>query len=52
MATIKRYPTAAGEKWEVRYRQPNGATSRKRGFSTKKAAEDWDADNKVVDQQG
>jgi len=41
MATIKRYPTAAGEKWEVRYRQPNGATSRKRGFSTKRDASAW-----------
>jgi hypothetical protein len=38
MATIKRYQTAAGEQWEVRYRQPNGATSRKRGFTTKRDA--------------
>ena len=28
MATVRRYQTAAGERWEVRYRQPNGATSR------------------------
>ncbi len=41
MATIKRYPTAAGERWEVRYRQPNGATSRKRGFTTKRDASAW-----------
>lgn len=52
MATIKRYPTASGERWEVRYRQPNGTTSRKRGFTTKKAAEDWDADNKVAINKG
>lgn len=52
MATIKRYPTAAGERWEVRYRQPNGITSRKRGFTTKKAAEDWDANNKVAINKG
>jgi len=52
MATIKRYPTASGERWEVRYRQPNGGTSRKRGFTTKKAAEDWDADNKVAINKG
>jgi hypothetical protein len=41
MATIKRYPTAQGERWEVRYRQPNGATSRKRGFATKRDASVW-----------
>lgn len=52
MATIKRYPTAAGDLWEVRYRQPNGITSRKRGFVTKKAAEDWDANNRVAINKG
>lgn len=52
MATIKRYPTAGGERWEVRYRQPNGTTSRKRGFPTKKSAEDWDANNKVAINKG
>ncbi len=52
MATIKRYQTAAGERWEVRYRQPNGSTSRKRGFTTKRAAEDWDANNKVSINSG
>lgn len=52
MATIKRYQTAAGERWEVRYRQPNGITSRKRGFTTKRAAEDWDANNKVAINSG
>ena len=41
MATIKRYQTAAGEQWEVRYRQPNGITSRKRGFTTKRDASAW-----------
>ena len=41
MATIKRYATAAGERWEVRYRQPNGITSRKRGFTTKRDASVW-----------
>ncbi len=41
MATIKRYQTAAGELWEVRYRQPNGITSRKRGFTTKRDASVW-----------
>lgn len=41
MATVKRYSTATGEKWEVRYREPNGATSRKRGFTTKRDASAW-----------
>ena len=41
MATIRRYPTAGGEMWEVRYRQPNGITSRKRGFTTKRDASVW-----------
>jgi integrase len=41
MATIKRYQTAAGERWEVRYRQPNGVTSRKRGFTAKRDASLW-----------
>ena len=52
MATIRRYQTSAGEQWEVRYRQPNGITSRKRGFATKRAAEDWDANNKVAINTG
>lgn len=41
MATVRWYPTAAGERWEVRYRQPNGATSRKRGVTTKRNASVW-----------
>jgi integrase len=41
MATIRRYSTAGGEMWEVRYRQPNGVTSRKRGFTTKRDASVW-----------
>lgn len=38
MATITRYATASGERWEVRYRTPEGKTTRKRGFSTKRDA--------------
>lgn len=41
MATISRYQTAAGERWEVRYRKPDGNTSRKRGFTTKRDASAW-----------
>jgi integrase len=41
MATVKRYQTTSGERWEVRYRQPSGSTSRKRGFATKRDASVW-----------
>lgn len=41
MATISRYQTATGERWEVRYRKPDGNTSRKRGFTTKRDASAW-----------
>jgi hypothetical protein len=50
MATIKRYQTAGGERWEVRYRQPNGITSRKRGFGTKRDAWVWGVEGR--DHQG
>ena len=41
MATVKRYTTKSGEVlWEVRYRTPERGTTRKRGFKTKRAAED------------
>ena len=52
MAAPRRYQTASGERWEVRYRQPNGATSRKRGFPTKRAAEDWAANTLVAINTG
>ena len=39
MATITSYKTAAGPRYEVRYRLPNGGTTRKRGFKLKKDAE-------------
>jgi integrase len=41
VATVKRYTTASGDVlWEVRYRTPERGTTRKRGFTTKRAAED------------
>jgi len=62
MATIEKYelprkksdgkPASPEVRWEVRYRQPNGKTSRKRGFATKRDAEDWDANNKVAINTG
>lgn len=38
MATISKYETKAGSRYEVRYRLPNGQTTRKRGFTTKRDA--------------
>lgn len=39
MATIKPYETAAGKRYRVRYRKPDGTQTDKRGFKTKKEAE-------------
>lgn len=52
MATIKRYQTAEGERWEVRYRQPTGITSRKRGFTTKRDASTWAAKAETSKAEG
>lgn len=37
--TITAYETAAGRRFRVRYRKPDGSQTDKRGFSTKRAAE-------------
>lgn len=47
MANIKPYDTKAGRRWRVRYRKPGGQQTDKRGFTTRKAAELWAADNTV-----
>ncbi|WAC54979.1 tyrosine-type recombinase/integrase [Gordonia sp. SL306] len=47
MASIKKYSTAAGDRYRVRYRKPDGTQTDRRGFATKKAAEVWAADNTV-----
>ena len=47
MATVKPYDTAAGRRYRVRYRRPDGRQTDKRGFKTRKAAELWEADNTV-----
>lgn len=47
MATIKPYDTAAGRRYRVRYRRPDGRQTDKRGFTTKKAAELWASNNTV-----
>ncbi|GAA4762245.1 tyrosine-type recombinase/integrase [Microbacterium gilvum] len=40
---VKSYETASGRRWEVRYRKPDGAQTRKRGFKTKRDAETYAA---------
>ncbi|MFD6893491.1 tyrosine-type recombinase/integrase [Rhodococcus sp. NPDC060086] len=41
MASVRRYATSSGDRWEVRYRKPDNTTSRKRGFQTKRDAQRW-----------
>ena len=52
MATITRYSTASGDKWEVRYRTPEGKTTRKRGFATKRDAVAFSASTEVSKMTG
>ena len=48
MANITSYETAAGRRWEVRYRKPNGRRTRKRGFERRRDAEAWMAEHVVT----
>lgn len=42
MATVKRYTTKDGSTlWRVRYRKPDGKQTDKRGFTTKRDANEW-----------
>lgn len=52
MATISSYATKAGKRWEVRYRTPERATTRKRGFATKRDAEAFAASVEVSKLRG
>lgn len=47
MATIEPYETKAGRRYMVRYRTPDRKTTKKRGFTSKKQASDWLAENTV-----
>ena len=40
MASITKYPTAKGDRWRVQYRTPENRVTQRRGFTTKRAAED------------
>lgn len=39
MSVPTKYATAAGDRWEIRYRKPDHSTTRKRGFKTKREAQ-------------
>lgn len=52
MATIKSYETAAGKRYRVRYRKPDGSQTDKRGFKTKKEAELFSASVEVKKATG
>lgn len=50
---VKRYESARGEtRYLVRYRQPNGRQSTKRGFTTKRDAEAWLVDTEGAKRRG
>ncbi|BAH52230.1 tyrosine-type recombinase/integrase [Rhodococcus opacus] len=52
MATISSYDTAAGKRWEVRYRTPERKSTRRRGFTSKRQAQDFAATVEVEKMRG
>ena len=52
MATFETYDTAQGRRWKIQYRKPDRRLTTKRGFRTKKAAQDWWAQQAVAMQKG
>lgn len=53
MATIEKYETASGTtRYRVRYRTPDRRQTDKRGFKTKRDAEQWAAQNEVDKLRG
>ncbi len=52
MATVSSYDTASGKRWEVRYRTPERTTTRKRGFTSKRQAQDFAATVEVEKMTG
>ncbi|RBP64152.1 site-specific recombinase XerD [Brevibacterium sanguinis] len=47
MATIEAYETKAGKRYRVQYTKPDGNRTMKRGFATKRDANDWLAQTQV-----
>ncbi|MDZ7915247.1 MAG: Arm DNA-binding domain-containing protein [Rhodococcus sp. (in: high G+C Gram-positive bacteria)] len=52
MANVKAYDTAAGRRYRVRYRTPQGKQTDKRGFVTKAEANAWAANVEVDKLKG
>ena|SRR6478735_6301655 len=53
MATVEPYALGNGQRrYRVRYRTPDRRTTEKRGFTTKKAAQDWAATVEVSKMMG
>lgn len=52
MATIESYDTAAGKRYQVRYRTPNRTQTKKRGFKTKRDAQEYAATVEVEKMTG
>jgi integrase len=52
MASIKKYSTAKGDRWRVQYRTPDHRVTQRRGFKTKKEAEDFAATTHVSKLRG
>ncbi len=52
MATISNYDTAKGKRWRVRYRTPDHRQTDKRGFRTKRDAEQFAATVEVAKMHG
>ena len=52
MATIESYATAAGKRYQVRYRTPQRTQTKKRGFKTKRDAQEFAATVEVEKMAG
>ena len=52
MATIEPYETSGGKRYQVRYRTPERTQTKKRGFRTKREAEQFAASVEVQKYRG
>lgn len=52
MASVESYQTAKGRRWRVRYRKPDRSQAAKRGFRTKREAEEFIATVEVSKARG
>lgn len=52
MATIESYETSGGKRYQVRYRTPERRQTKKRGFKTKRRAEQFTASVEVQKYRG